>query len=352
MSDRVRIGVIGAGWWAAENHIPVLGSRSDVQLVGVCRLGRDELLRVKEKFGFEYATENYRELLERIPMDGVVISSPNHLHYEHARAALEKGIHVLCEKPMVLRASDARELVDLTKQKSVHFLIPYGWSYMSFTSEAKRQIESGRIGEIRHLTCQMAGVSVELFSGQEPAFVKDAFVKPDLDTWSDPQKGGGYGYGQTTHLLGLVLWITGLEASEVFAMMGASPTQVDLFNAISARLSNGATAVISGCAASFDYGYQFDVRVYGTEGMLLLDLESGRERLEIRRHDGEGFVKDMQPGEGTYSCVEPLNRFVDLILGKEVENSSPAELGARVVQLLEAAYRSAASGKPEKVSSS
>ena len=350
VSDRVRIGIIGAGWWAIENHIPVLASRSDVQLVGVCRLGRDELLRVKEKFGFEYATENYRELLDRIPMDGVVISSPNHLHYEHARAALEKGIHVLCEKPMVLRTSEARELVDLTKQKSVHFLIPYGWSYMSFTSEAKRQIESGRIGEIRHLTCQMAGVSLELFSGQEPSFVKDAFIKPALDTWSDPQKGGGYGYAQTTHLLGLVLWITGLEASEVFAVMGASPTRVDLFNAISARFINGATAVISGAAASSNY--QFDVRVFGTEGMLLLDLESGRERLEIRRHDGEDFVKDMQPGEGTYSCVEPVNRFVDLILGKDVENSSPAELGARVVQLLDGAYRSATSGKPEKVPSS
>ncbi len=219
---------------------------------------------------------------------------------------------------------------------------------MSFTSEAKRQIESGRIGEVRHLTCQLAGITLELFSGQEPSFVKDAFIKPALDTWSDPQKGGGYGYGQTTHLLGLVLWITGLEASEVFAMMGASPTQVDLFHAISARLSNGATAMISGAAASFDY--QFDVRIFGTEGMLLLDLESERERLEIRRHEGEDFVKEMQPGEGTYSCVEPVNRFVDLILGKEVENSSPAELGARVVQLLEAAYRSALSGKVEEVS--
>ena len=141
---------------------------------------------------------------------------------------------------------------------------------MSFTSEAKRQIESGRIGEVRHLTCQLAGITLEVVRGHEPSFVKDAFIKPALDTWSDPQKGGGYGYGQTTHLLGLVLWITGLEASEVFAMMGASPTQVDLFHAISARLSNGATAMISGAAASFDY--QFDVRIFGTEGMLLLSF--------------------------------------------------------------------------------
>src|SRR3989449_4765591 len=55
------------------------------------------------------------------------------------------------------------------------------------------------------------------------------------------RRGGGYGHGQTTHLLGLLLWITGLEPAQVYAEMGLSVTQADLFHALSARFTNGAT---------------------------------------------------------------------------------------------------------------
>jgi len=350
VESKVKIGVIGAGWWAVENHIPVLKSRPDVHLAGVCRPGKGELDRIQQRFEIDYGTGDYQKMVDGLDLDGVVVSSPHHLHYEHARAALEKGISVLCEKPMTLRTEHARELVDLVRRKGLHFLIPYGWNYEDFALDAKSQIDSGAIGSIRHLTCQMAGTTFELFSGMEPWFVKESFVKPEPSTWSDARRGGGYGHGQTTHLLGLLLWITGLEPAQVYAEMGLSVTQADLFHALSARFTNGATATISGSAGVPKHlGYQIDVRVFGTDGMLLLDLESGRERLEIRRRDQKDYVRQMTTGEGTYACVKPLYRFVDLIQGKPVDNRSPVELGARVVELLDAAYRSAQSGRPESV---
>ena len=72
---KVRIGFIGAGWWATTNHIPLLAKRTDVELAGVCRLGADMLQTVKEKFGFPFATEDYHELLKQ-NLDGVVVTSP------------------------------------------------------------------------------------------------------------------------------------------------------------------------------------------------------------------------------------------------------------------------------------
>ncbi len=125
---KTRIGVIGAGWWAAENHIPVLQSRQDVEIVGICRLGREELRKAQERFGIPYGTEDYKELLALKGLEGVVVSSPHHLHFEHASAALERGIHVLCEKPMTLLASEANRLAGLAQSRHLHFLIPYGWS--------------------------------------------------------------------------------------------------------------------------------------------------------------------------------------------------------------------------------
>jgi len=153
---KVRVGVIGAGWWAVENHIPVLKSFEDVDLAAVCRLGAKELKSVQSKFQIEYATEDYRSLLTCPALQGVVVSSPHHLHYEHASAALEQGLHVLCEKPMVLRSSEARELASITEARKLHFLIPYGWNYTDFALEARNRIQQEAIGEIEHVHCHMA----------------------------------------------------------------------------------------------------------------------------------------------------------------------------------------------------
>ena len=111
MSGKARIGVIGAGWWAVVNHIPVLQANTDCEVVAVNRLGADDLAAVQTQFGIGQGFEDYREMLDTVEMDGVVISSPHVLHFEHASAALAKGCHVLVEKPLTTNAADARALV-------------------------------------------------------------------------------------------------------------------------------------------------------------------------------------------------------------------------------------------------
>jgi len=70
--SRVRIGIIGAGHWAAENHIPVLKSFPDVEVVAACRIGREQLQKVQRRFDIPFVTEDYRELLALDNLDGVV----------------------------------------------------------------------------------------------------------------------------------------------------------------------------------------------------------------------------------------------------------------------------------------
>jgi len=81
--------------------------------------------------------------------------------------------------------------------------------------------------------------------------------------------------------------------------------------------------------------------------MVLLDVE--RPRFEIHRNDGSSFSTDPGQVPGSYQCVEPLKVFVGLIQGKPVENRSPAGLGKRVVDILDAALRSAGTGKTEAI---
>jgi predicted dehydrogenase len=232
--SKARLGLIGAGWWATSNHLPLLAARDDVELVGVCRLGREELKQVQTAFGFQYATEDYQDLLDRCELDAVIVASPHTLHYEHACAALEKGLHVLCEKPFTTQASHARELVRLAQEKNLHLLVPYGWNYKPFTQQAKQLMDQGVVGEIEYVLCHMAspmrtvfegkGKNMEDFGGQ----ASGTMFLPDPATWSDPKvAGGGYGHAQASHSTGMMFWLTGLRAQSVYSLMTAPGTLVD-----------------------------------------------------------------------------------------------------------------------------
>ena len=342
------MGIIGAGHWAVDNHIPVLKSFEDVEVVAVCRVGTEQLRRLQQSFDIPFGTENYKELLALENLDGVVVSSPHHLHYEHASAALTSGRHVLCEKPMALSSSEAKRLVTLVESKKLHFVVPYGWSFTDYASEARKRMLEDGIGRIQHVFCHMSSALRDLFNGDGAWFAKESFFVPDMETWSDPNKGGGYAYGQLTHALGLLFWIANLEPVEVFAFLGPSRTGVDISNAITCRFSNGATGMLGGAGLNPPgCPDQVDIRLFGSEGMMLLDIE--RPRLEIRRYDGRDLSMTMNHEPGGYSCVAPLRTLVDLMSGKNVENPASAQLGSRVVEMLDAAFRSARSKKVESV---
>ena len=171
---------------------------------------------------------------------------------------------------------------------------------------------------------------------------------PEPSTWQVAENGGGYGHGQVTHSSALLLWLTGLRAAEVSARMTSPGSAVDMYDAASVRFENGAIGVVSGAATlPANDKFQVDLRVFGTEGVLMLDME--RERMVVRRHDGKHHDAVIEPGTGTYDCVAPPHRFIEVIKG-EARNDSPAELGARAVELISAMFESSrAGGGPVRV---
>jgi predicted dehydrogenase len=344
MSARARIGIIGAGWWAVVNHIPVLKTLPDCEIVAVNRLGAKELDGIKQTFGISAGFEDYREMLDTVPMDGVVVASPHTFHFEHASAALAKGCHVLVEKPMTTTAGDARELVARAAKAGREIVIPYGWNFKSWTDEARRLAKG--VGRIEHVVLHMANALEDLFAGQPMKETEGAMFRPPASTWADPKRAGGFGWGQLVHALGLLFRVADLKPENVYAVTGKSPASVDYYDAAVVRFAGGATAALSG-AATLPKGrpVQIDLRIFGSEGMLLLDVE--RERLELRRRDGADEVIPLKPGDAAYSCDEPLRVLVDLCLGRKTNNSAPGIVGQRAVEVLDAMYRSAESGRME-----
>jgi predicted dehydrogenase len=157
---------------------------------------------------------------------------------------------------------------------------------------------------------------------------------------------------QITHSAGTLFFVTGLQAERVTAFMGNWDVKVDVVDAISARFApaNGQAAVgTSGSTGNIGEGDggQLETGIYCERGYLRLD--QGQSSLYVRRHDGREERFGPEPVENRYPRFATSANLVDVILGRG-ENGSPGAMGAKVVELLEAAYISAANkGLPVNV---
>jgi len=347
-SRKARIGVVGTGHWAVENHIPLLKQNPEVDLAAVCTLGAGALAKVQRAFDIPYGTESYVELLHCVQLDGVVVSSPHVCHFEHAKAAMAKHCNVLLEKPFTTDAGEARELVRLEREHGVGIVVPFGYNFSKAARSADETIKSGLLGEIRHAVLHMASATASLFRGERVAWAGNSLIEPSPSTWADPNRGGGFGWGQLSHALGLLFLLIDCSAESVFAMTGNTPSGADLFDAAAVRLGNGATVAISGSSGLAPHARpQLDLRIFGTKGHLAVDFE--HERVEFFTNSGESLQPSLPSGSGLYSCRAPVDLFVDVCLGRVVENPATGLIGCRSTEVLDAFYRSAASQRLERV---
>ncbi|MDQ3667907.1 MAG: Gfo/Idh/MocA family oxidoreductase [Acidobacteriota bacterium] len=345
---KARLGLIGAGWWATTNHLPLLKARGDVEIASICSLDEETNARIQRDFAVPHVTTDYRQLLSQ-KLDGVVVSSPHSLHAKHALAAVDAGCHVMVEKPMTTSTTDARRLVSESRKKGLHVLVPYGWNYRPLSARAKTLMEQQIVGKIEFVLCHMASPTKSLFAGRSFDYPEGSYVAPDLSTWSDPAVShGGYGQGQLSHALGLLTFLCGLRPKSVFARMSNPDSRVDMYDSLSISFYDGVIGSVSGAATvPAGAGFQLDIRIFGSRGVLLFDVE--RERLECHTHEGVHRSESVTAGDGAYRCDEPPHQFVELILGLTDQNNSPGEVALRAVEITDAAYRSSQTGVDELV---
>jgi predicted dehydrogenase len=349
---KARIGVIGAGWWATQFHIPSLKTYEKADLVGIADVKPEKAAAAADYYDIGNTYDDHRELLAA-GVDGVVIAVQHAYHYEVARDALDAGVHVLVEKPMTLTAADAWDLVDRAKRSGLHLMVGYTYQFTRHAQAAREIVRSGKIGDLQ-LVSGIFTSWVESYLRGRPQDYAEAFAfpvtGPEPDSYSDPRlAGGGQGHLQVTHPMGMALWVTGRRAREVFAYMESYDLDVDLVDSFSYRLDNGASGTMASTGAmrpnqQLDQGFVYA----GSGGFVRQDMAGGR--LEAHYNDGTSEQFEDLSEDELYPAHLPSRTLADLALGNG-ENRAPGEFGARVVEFLEAGYRSAASGSPVKVDS-
>lgn len=347
MSQKVRIGVIGAGWWASDYHIPGLLAEPQVELAAVCDPHAERLAETAQAYGIAKTYADYREMLAREALDGAIIATPHATHYPIARDCLERGLHVLIEKPMTLYARDARELVEMAAARGREIMIGYTNHHYRQFQQARAAILSGQIGPVQYVNSSFSSDVYQFLSGKvsrENSPIRYAVHGPS-ENYNRPELlGGGQGHLQLTHSIGLLFFITGLRAQRVQALMNSHGLTTDLVDVFSVGFEGGALGLVGG-TGNAGANHRSALAVYGAEGCYV--SEPLAKFHALRDKSGRPLPLDEAPPPPYQYSV--TRNFVEVIQGR-AENQAPGEIGWRAVELLDAAYRSAQeAGRPVNV---
>jgi len=325
---QVRVGFIGTGG-NARGHIAQMSRLADVEIVAFADPSEQSLNLALERLGRQVPTHaDYQEMIARSALDAVVISTPHTLHYEQALYALEHGLHVEVEKPMACTSAHARALIQKQQETGKVLSIGYQRHFEPRFRWVREQIASGRIGRVTFLQCYQ---SQNWLRGQQGRWRLD----PALS-------GGGQLNDSGSHLVDIVLWITGLEAAEASAYIDTRGTAVDINSAVSIRFTNGAVGNISVVGDQVAKGMWEDVTIAGENGIIWM-RQGGHVWIATEDAPAPQEVTDFGPSIGGKD-----QNLIDAILGR-AEIQVPPICGLRVIELTEAVWRAAEQGRPVAV---
>jgi predicted dehydrogenase len=189
----VKIGVAGLGKMGLS-HLAIVNSHPETEVV-VCDPSRLVLDVVRRYTGLP-AYRDYDAMLEKAGLDAVVVATPSRLHVPMVRKAVERGLHVFCEKPFCLDWRDAAELARIADERGLIGQVGYHYRYAGTFREMKRLVEAGAIGRVTHALAEAYGPVV---------------LRPRGATWRTSRgEGGGCLYDYAAHPVNLINWCFGL----------------------------------------------------------------------------------------------------------------------------------------------
>lgn len=189
----IQVAVVGAGKMGLS-HLSILGAHPKVSVAAICDTS-NYVLDVLQKYTGVVGYTDYDKMLHQVQLDAVVIATPNKAHYPMVKAALARGLHVFCEKPLTLRVSESEELARIADEAGLHCQVGYHNRFVAAFAEAERLLTLGAIGEVTHALAEAYGPVV---------------LQPTGGTWrSRRSEGGGCLYDYATHPLDLLAWFLG-----------------------------------------------------------------------------------------------------------------------------------------------
>lgn len=342
----MRIGIIGAGSFAERVHVPNLQAIDGVEVVAACRRTRTKLDAFCDRFNIPGRYADSQAMLEEESLDGVVIATPHAQHHAQCVAALDAGVGVLVEKPMVLTGAEARDLVGRAERAGLPFVVGYNRRWSPPFQKAREILSAGQLGRVRAIIGHFTGdVEWLLRRTAPPEDMRERYhwepEDPPNFRGSWEESGGGMFVDGGSHLVDAVLWITDRMPVEVMAFMDHGECATDINSVITLRYADGIVGSLSviGCSRRLP-----DKRVSVTCDGGTLVVDDGT--LLVEETPGETIKVTDLPQGGNAAA-----HFVDVLRGRAASECTVRD-GARAVAVVEAAYASARRQAPVRVDAS
>ncbi len=282
MQETLRVGVIGTSWWMDNTHLPVLKADPRVEMVAICGRNRERAQKMASKYGIPGVFTDYRDMIASANLHAIVIGAPDDEHYAMTMAGLDAGLHVLCEKPLALNATDAKAMHDKAEAKGVRHMAFFTWRWMPHYRYMHELIEQGTLGRLYH--CQF---SFLMGFGRNPKY-----------QWRfDRARANGVVGDSGSHMFDLARYLVG-DISRVSAHLASyvqregldgQPADSASDSAMALlEFANGAqgTVQISTLARTGDPFFEQQVALHGDAGSLIADLRIG-SGLQLRIAKGD-----------------------------------------------------------------
>ena len=146
--DKIKVGIIGLGNIAQNEHIPAFKKRDDVEILAVCDINENRAKAVAESNDIKYAVKNVNDLLNINGLDAVSICSWSAAHAEAAIAAANSGKHILCEKPMAASVAEAQTMLNAARDNKIIFMMGFVNRFRPESKCIKKMADAGSFGEI------------------------------------------------------------------------------------------------------------------------------------------------------------------------------------------------------------
>ena len=268
--------MIGGGPDAFIGAVHRIAANIDGEIELVCGAFSSDPEKSKKQGEILHVTQqriygSYKEMIRREAelshaerMDFVSIVTPNHLHFEPSKLALENGFHVVLDKPMTFNLAEARQLKDITAKSGKYFCLTHTYTGYPMVKEARQQVLSGKFGKIRK-------VYVEYPQGWLSSFLESTNQKQAA--WrTDPSRSGAAGaMGDIgTHAFNLAEYVSGLQVTKICADINivVEGRKLDDDGAAFLRFSNGASGVLFATQIAAGEENNIKIRVYGEKGGL------------------------------------------------------------------------------------
>ena len=323
----LRIAVLGAGGAAQVVHLPILARLAGVEVVGIVDPDRRKATTIAERFGIPAVADDLASLVPDVPLDAVLVCTPNGAHEDGILAALERGAHVLCERPLTVSSESARRLVDAAAGADRQLMVANNHRYRHDFRLIRQFVASDELGDV--------------------FFVRSSWLnrrsRRPRRGWRTDAKyaGGGVLMDLGAQALDLALWSVGYPEirSVTCRMAGDRGVETSAFIQLA---SAGATLQVEVTWELIDDHDQHELLVLGSEG----SASSFPLRVHRRLETG---IADVTPPltRAPNALYQDSYRQEWAYFLRIVRGEAPIEPESRQVALMkivEACYRSADSG--------